>query len=73
MTIQDEFTSLPLTKRRKHQLRRRKAGLCRKCQCKRVAYDLCLFHYAEYLDKQRVKLKTKKPYGSKILKEKVAK
>ena len=43
--IHDEFTSLDVSRKRKHQLRRVKAGLCVKCNNPPVpGFELCLQH-----------------------------
>jgi hypothetical protein len=45
LRIQDEFTALNLSRRRKHQLRRVKAGLCVKCNNPHAeGYELCAQH-----------------------------
>ena len=43
--IHDEFTLLEVSRKRKHQLRRVKAGLCVKCSNPPVpGFELCLQH-----------------------------
>lgn len=48
--IQDEFTSMRISRQRRYQLRREKAGLCRLCGLPISASGYC----AEHLEKQRM-------------------
>ncbi len=57
--IQDEFTDLPISRQRKYQLRRQKAGLCTVCGEPAVSSSRCLHH----LVKSRERLR--KQYGRK--------
>jgi hypothetical protein len=49
--IMDEFTDLPVSRQRKQQLRKIKAGLCRFGSCKLpiAISELCVHHSARYL------------------------
>jgi hypothetical protein len=51
--IQDEFTALKVSKQRKWQLRRIKAGLCQICSAPMLASGLCKNHIIQQALRQR--------------------
>ena len=51
--IEDEFSNLPVSRQRKYQLRRKKAGLCTMCGEPAVASSRCLNHLVEARERLR--------------------
>lgn len=56
--IIDQFTDLPVSKQRKHQLRRKAAGLCEVPGCcfPPVGKSYCKYHLKKWRQRQRKKL-----------------
>jgi len=44
LPIQDEFTNLPISRQRKYQLRKQKAGLCAECGKPAASGSRCAYH-----------------------------
>ncbi len=65
LKIIDEFTNAPVTRQRKQQLRRKKRGICQKCDdrvWKGVSTVLCKKHTIKHRDIAHVKRGCKRRY-----------
>jgi hypothetical protein len=63
--IDDEFTTLKISRGLKYQRRHAKAGLCIKCPQLAIAYGLCKKHRIQYALNQRKKLNSAQPRKGK--------
>lgn len=63
LIIQDKFTSLPVSRQRKWQLRKEALGLCPLCgRVKPKGYSWCADHAVKVREDQRIKQGAKKRY-----------
>jgi len=60
--IQDEFTSLPISRQRKYQLRKQRDQRCTECGAPVVRGSRCLKHLIRARERQRQKLGLKRRY-----------
>jgi hypothetical protein len=60
--IQDEFTSLPISRQRKYQLRMQRDKRCTECGAPAAQGSRCLKHLVKARERQREKRGLKRPY-----------
>jgi hypothetical protein len=60
--IQDEFTSLPISRQRKYQLRKQREGRCTECGEPAAQGSRCLKHLVKARERQRKKRGLKRRY-----------
>lgn len=60
--ISDQFTHLDISRQRKYQMRKKKAGLCEQCPCKAIKWGLCKVHVVKKRKERRKLHRCKKAY-----------
>jgi hypothetical protein len=60
--IQDEFTSLPISRQRKYQLRKQRDKRCTECGQPAIQGSRCLQHLVKARERQRKKRGLKRRY-----------
>ncbi len=61
-SIQDEFTTLPISRQRKYQLRMQREGRCTECGKPAAQGSRCLEHLVKARERQRKKRGLKRRY-----------
>jgi hypothetical protein len=62
MRIQDEFSSMPISRQRKYQLRRQRDSQCTECGEPTAEGSRCLKHLIKARERQRTKRGLKRRY-----------
>lgn len=66
LTIQDEFTNLPISRQRKYQLRMARDGRCTECGAKAIIGSRCVEHLIKARERQRKKRNLKTRYHNTL-------